>query len=493
MISILGLSYRFPGRADEALRDVNLTIAPGEFVVLSGPSGCGKSTLALALTGALFRQYDGEARGTVRVGGLDARACPIYDVAEVVGLVQQNPEAQFCTLTVRDEVAFGLENRRMPPAEIVRRMEWALHVVGAAHLLDRPLAALSGGEKQKVAIAAVMAAKPQVLIFDEPTSNLDPSATAEVFDTIAHIRAKAAITVIVIEHKLNYLLRFGPRLVRMEAGRITADGPAGPGSAASPWAGRTAALPAPPAAGPPLVQVEGLHVGHNGRPVLRDLSMEIRPGEFVAVMGDNGTGKSTLLLSLLGLLKPAQGRVQVAGQDTRRTPASRLARQAAFVFQNPDHQLFADSVWEEAAFAPRNLGLLDADTTQWLRDALIRSGLAGREEEHPHRLSYGEKRRVNMISVLGIRPRLLLLDEILIGQDPANAAFLLDLVTAQVRRGSAAVMVTHDPDVVQAYATRVLFLDGGTVAVDAPPAAAFAQLSARGYRPYLPAGWEPQP
>jgi energy-coupling factor transport system ATP-binding protein len=489
MISVQDLSYRFPGRTDEALRDVNLDIAPGEFVVLAGPSGCGKSTLALALTGILFRQYDGEAHGAVQVGGLEARECPIYDLAEVVGLVQQNPEAQFCTLTVRDEVAFGLENRRLPPAKIARRLEWALHVVGATHLLDRPLAALSGGEKQKVAIAAVMAAKPQVLILDEPTSNLDPAATADILRTIAHIRKKAALTVIVIEHKLSFLAPLAPRLVRMAAGRIVADGPIGPGDSASPWANRTAVLPAPARDGPPLVWVEGLHVGHNGRAVLRDLSLQVHPGEFVAVMGDNGTGKSTLLLSLLGLLKPAQGCVEVAGQDTRRTPASRLARQSAFVFQNPDHQIFADSVWGEAAFAPRNLDLLDVDTTQWLHDALDRSGLAGREEEHPHRLSYGEKRRLNMVSVLGIRPRLLLLDEILIGQDPANAAFLLELVAAEVRRGGAAVMVTHDPDVVQAYATRVLFFEGGTIAVDAPPAAAFRTLAAAGRQPYLPMGW----
>jgi energy-coupling factor transporter ATP-binding protein EcfA2 len=274
MISIQGLSYQFPGRSVQALCDVSLEVAPGEFVVLAGPSGCGKSTLALALTGILFRQYDGEAHGTVRVDGLDAREQPVYDLAEVVGLVQQNPETQFCTLTVRDEVAFGLENRRMPPEDIARRMEWALHVVGAAHLLDRSLATLSGGEKQKVAIAAVMAAKPRVLILDEPTSNLDPSATAEVFATIAHIREKAAITVIVIEHKLGYLLPFGPRVVRMEAGRIVADGPAQGRNGTSPWAGRTAAAAsaAPASATPgdrPLVHVKGLHIGYNGRPVLR--------------------------------------------------------------------------------------------------------------------------------------------------------------------------------------------------------------------------------
>ena len=458
MISVQGLSFRFRGNAEYALHGVDLEIAPGEFVIVTGPSGCGKSTLALAIGGYLFRQYDGEASGSVTVSGMDVRQCPIYDVAEVVGLVQQNPEAQFCTLTVRDEVAFGLENRRLPVDEIEERIDWALEVVGASHLIERPLATLSGGERQKVAVAAVMAAKPQVLIFDEPTSNLDPTATAEVFKVIARIRARAGITVIVIEHKLGYLLPFAPRLVLMGKGRILYDGSAQGARSLPALAVRATPLPPVPTDGEPVVRVEDLHVGYDEVGVLQGVSLQMRRGEFVAVMGDNGSGKTTFLRTLLGLLKPGQGLVDVLGQDTRHTAVSGLARQVGFVFQNPDHQLFAESVWQEATFAARNFDMLDQAVRVRVEDLLARCGLAARLADHPYRLSYGEKRRLNLVSVLAHGPQVVLLDEVLIGQDARNATFLMDLLRDRVEQGDAVVMVTHDPRVVRLYASRLIFL-----------------------------------
>jgi len=483
MISVEGLSFRFRASATYALRDLTLKVEPGEFVVVTGPSGCGKSTLALAIGGYLFRQFDGQAEGCVTVGGIDVRNSPIYDTAEILGLVQQNPEAQFCTLTVGDEVAFGLENRCLSRTEIRARMSWALGIVGAEHLQDRALATLSGGEKQKVAIAAMMAAKPQVLIFDEPTSNLDPSATAEVFGVIEHIREKAGITVVVIEHKVDYLRRFQPRLVRMEEGRIVHDGPMPPSDGPQEQMSCAGSL-APPSAAP-LIRVEDLDAGYNGRPVLRGLSLEVRPGEFVSVMGDNGSGKTTFLHCLLGLHRPSGGRVQVMGHDTRQTPVSELARQVGYVFQNPDHQLFGDSVWQEATLAARNFGTLDAALEARVGELLIRCGLGDRRGEHPYRLSYGQKRRLNLLSVLSYAPRLILLDEMLIGQDPANAAFLLGLLGEYSAGGGAVIMVNHAPDVTHRYASRLLFFNGGTIAVDAPRGQAFDRLRALGKSAYV--------
>jgi energy-coupling factor transporter ATP-binding protein EcfA2 len=485
MIAVDELSYRFQGSEQYALRDLSLGIEPGEFLVVTGPSGCGKSTLALAIGGYLFRQFEGQAQGTVTVDGMDVRGSPIYDVAEIVGLVQQNPEAQFCTLTVGDEIAFGLENRCLSRARIRERMAWALSIVGAEHLQDRTLSTLSGGEKQKVAIAAMMAAKPEVLIFDEPTSNLDPTATAEIFGVIEQIRQKAAITVIVIEHKVNYLRRFDPRLIQMEDGRIARDGRMEASDDAGQKESRIPSLPPAPMTSAPVIRVENLHAGYDGEPVLRDLSLEVRPGEFLVVMGDNGSGKSTFLHCLLGLRQPSEGRVEVMGQDTKHAPVSQLARQVGFVFQNPDHQLFADSVWEEASFAARNFGALDGKTEARTGELLARCGLGDRLDDHPYRLSYGQKRRLNLVSVLSYAPRLILLDEVLIGQDPHNAAFLLDLLREHVAGGGAVIMVSHAPEITNRYASRLLFFEDGGVLVDAPIDRAVSQLEALGKVAYV--------
>jgi len=241
----------------------------------------------------------------------------------------------------------------------------------------------------------------------------------------------------------------------------------------------------------PLIAVDQLSAGYNGTTVLHDVSARVGPGEFVAVMGDNGSGKTTFLRSLLGLLKPQAGRVKVLGRDTRNAPVSSLARDVGFVFQNPDHQLFAESVWQETTLAPRNFGQWDAETETLARSLLATAGLEQRRDDHPYRLSYGQKRRLTLIATLVTAPRLLLLDEILIGQDPANAARLLGWVRSHVASGATAVMINHDPHITQTYADRVLFLDRGELIIDAPTEAAFRALAERGFDAYVPNGRGP--
>jgi energy-coupling factor transporter ATP-binding protein EcfA2 len=487
MISLKGLSYRYSTSETWALYQIDLTISLGEFVVVTGPSGCGKSTLALALGGYLFQQYDGETEGQITISGMDVRGTPVYEIADQVGLVQQNPESQFCTLTVIDEIAFGLENRCLPRDEILARIQWALDVVGACELLDRELATLSGGEKQKVAIAAVMAAKPQVLIFDEPTSNLDPAATAEIFDVIARLREDNQITVIVIEHKVQYLADFNPRLLRLVDGRLVEDRKLQITDSGYPqWEERL--QPNVPTGVEPLVEVKNLHTGYGGEVILKDVSMQFFPGEWVSVMGDNGSGKTTFLLSLVGLLKPFRGQIRILGNDSGQTKISQQARQVGLIFQNPEHQLFTNSVWEEAIFAPRNFDLLDEEIEAEAKAYLQRYGLGGREDDHPYRLSYGEKRRLNLISILTYRPRILLLDEIYIGQDPENLTLLLEMLRTYVDAGGVVISVNHHPEVTRQAANRLIFFEGGRILVDAAVDQGFDQLAALGKSFYLPLG-----
>lgn len=472
MIAIQGLTFRYPGAERPALDGIDLVIHEGEFLVVAGPSGCGKSTLALAIGGYLHQRYESQVEGTLRIAGRSATEHTVYEWADVVGLVQQNPEDQFCTLTVEDEVAFGLENRCLPVDEIHRRLYWSLDVVGAEALRGRALATLSGGEKQKVAIAAMLAAHPRVLIFDEPTSNLDPTATAAVFGVLDRVRREVGITLIVIEHKLEQMRPFSPRLVRMAKGRIVEHD------------GRILALPPPveriPAASKEcLVNMRNLSLDYGSTRALRDISLDLHAGQVVALMGDNGSGKTTFLCCLMGLLPPSAGSVAYPGLGMETRAVSALARHLGFIFQNPDHQLFANTVWDEATMLGRNLDLGEAVGERAIA-LLCNMGLAAQRSHHPFALSYGEKRRLNVVSAVAHAPRLLLADEVLIGQDGANASALMARLRQLADTGAGVVLSLHDPRAALEIADRVLFFRGGEVVIDAAPREALAQLAAWG-------------
>lgn len=487
MIEISDFSYRYAGSQRPALDSIQLAIASGEFVLLSGDSGSGKSTLGMAIAALLFSQFEGAADGGVFVAGMDMQSTPVFQAADYVGLVQQNPEAQFCTLNVMDEVAFGLENRSLPVEEIRPRIDWALEIVDGLDLRGRELATLSGGEKQKVAVAAVLAAKPQVLILDEPTSNLDPTATREILECISRLTRSAGMTVIVIEHKAIQPVGLKPRQIHLDSGRLVYDGPLD--EIRMHWSLRSALSSRERSreARGALVQVRDLAVSYEGAAAIQGVNLDLHSGEFVAVMGDNGSGKTTFLQALMGLEKPSNGSVSVMGNDTTGTGVSDLARQVAFVFQNPDHQLFGSSIWDEAVLAAHNFGLLDEDLIEGTKNLLAEIGLRGRHADHPYKLSYGEKRRLNLISVLNYAPTLILLDEILIGQDQENARFLLDMLARRVQSGAGVVLVNHNPHVTQAYADRVLFFERGKLLLDAPTMDAFRRLEELGLNHYTPA------
>ncbi len=509
MIIFDQFGWRFAGASSAALGGVSLHIRRGEFVTIAGPSGSGKTTLALAMCGLLVGRHAGQASGSVQVAGQDVAATPLHQISQKIGLVQQNPETHFATLTVSDELAFGMENRCLGRDEIRRRSAEAMELLSITSLGDRHLATLSGGEKQRVAVASIVAGKPDALILDEPTASLDAQASRDLFHALADLCRRTGLTVVIIEHKLAHLLPLEPRLICLEGGRVVADAAGdaigdpglswltGPGSESVDESVAASSSPV----GEPLVDVSQVTIERGGRTILHDVSFQVRPGEVVAVLGPNGGGKSTLLHALLGLVPPVRGSIRVCGNVVPDTAVSKLARRVGLVFQNADHQLVAETVWNEALFAVRNLEIDGPEEEGEAARLLELAGLSDRKPDHPYRLSWGQKRRLNLISAILHWPRLLLLDEPFAGQDWENTAFLLDVIhgavrglpeSAEVQTGSeasetpgACLMVTHDPRIVWRGCTRLLFVSGGRITADAPVPEAFRRLVEMGHEAYV--------
>ncbi|WP_037999118.1 ABC transporter ATP-binding protein [Thermacetogenium phaeum] len=489
------------GSTSPALEGINLKVYPGELLAITGPSGCGKSTLALCLAGFIPHAYGGKMEGVVRIQGRDTRDYPAGGLSGIVGLVQQDPDAQLCTLTVSDEVAFGPENLCIPPEEIRERVHFALQAVGALDLKDRKVHTLSGGEKQRVAIASVLAMTPVLLILDEPTANLDPSCTREVLRTMEKLREEQGISIIVIEHRLERLVPISDRLLLMEKGRIVEEStdrklhrrylPA------AGWTDSGTDLRQGEPAGlekkgekQPLLSVENLQAGYEGREVLKGISFCAYPGETLAIMGDNGSGKTTLLLALLGVLKPGEGRIFLNGKDITGMRVARRARDLGLVFQNPNHQIFENTVFKEAVLpslflskeAPREI-------EQKVERLLEEFGLRRFRDNNPFALSLGEKKRLTLVSVLAYSPGVLILDEPLVGQDGDRLKLLISALEEHRAQGGVTLMVCHEPAVVVACCQRVLFLSEGKLIVDAPVKEALLRLAELGREEYLPSGY----
>ena len=487
-VEIHNFSYTYPGENTPALLDINMTIKKGEFVVIAGASGSGKSTLGKALAGFLFQDEQPQYTGKIFVNETDMTQVPLFHASRRVAYAQQNPEDQFCTLSVLDEIAFALENACLQPDEIERRIDQALAVVKGLNLKDRLLATLSGGEKQKVAIASMLALSPDVLVLDEPTSNLDPGATQHVFETLHSLRKQKDLTIIIIEHKLSQLKGINPKLFVIDEGKITK------ATHLTEYFPEVAAfLNTMPLSerrsvrsDKALLNVSQLHVSFDGQDILDNISFRVFPGEFVAIMGPNGSGKTTLLQTLMGFHKPACGELVSFNRDLTQEKTSSLVIDIGFIFQNPDHQIFTQSVRDEATLTLKNLNLMNDMMLEKVNEFMAEIGLHARLDDHPQRLSFGEKRRLNLIAAILHNPKMLLIDEFLIGQDMRNAHKWMQWLWDYTRQGHTILMVNHHAKLTRDYCDRVIFLDEGLIIVDAPVSSAFTTLEAQGYRSFLP-------
>jgi energy-coupling factor transport system ATP-binding protein len=447
----------------------------------------------------------------------DARVC---DLAPVVGMVFQDFEAQLFATNAGLEVAFAMQQVGMPRDEIVARVGPALAAVGLAGFESRDPTSLSGGEKQRLAIAAVLALRPQLIIFDEPTTDLDPEGRAEVLAQIRSMRGQG-LSLLVIEHEAEEL-READNLILMREGEIVAQGApaelltrfelledcgvrppdlnlalkllgvddwvtsveeaetilrdAGFGSQTS---AVSAVSPVPPPSSPTaneIVEVHGLNFAYApGRPVLEAIDLKIAAGEFVAIVGQNGSGKTTLAKEMTGLLKPSAGQILLAGRDRADVTSAASAHEVGYVFQNPDHQIFASTVEDEVAFGPRNFSL-DADEVVRRTDEVLAAvNLDHARDRDPFLLSKGERQRLAVASILALRPRLLILDEPTTGLDYREQRRMMALVADLNRKGIAIVIITHTPWLVAEYARRVVLMRKGRILFDGAVREFFAQ------------------
>jgi energy-coupling factor transport system ATP-binding protein len=509
MISFSDLSYRYPGQDRPILRNITLEVEDGEFLLVMGPSGAGKSTLLRCLNGLVPHFYGGTVRGCVRVSDRDPVVLGPRGMADIVGFVLQDPESQFVVDKVEDELAFALENQGFNALVMRKRVEEVADQLNIAHLRGRSVNTLSGGERQRVAIAAVMTLQPQILVLDEPTSQLDPQGAEEVLDTLVRLNQDLGLTVILSEHRLERVVQYVDRVLylrgngeapildepRAVLGQVDLTPPMVSLAKKLNWSpipltvkeGRRFATQfrrqssretkgQSPVSGsldpkaPMSISVQKLAYAYNGHPALRDVSMDIRRGEFVALMGRNGSGKTTLLKQLVGLLKPDRGEVEITNSDfqgrmnTRRAPVEEIIQSVGYVPQNPNALLFNDTVRQELDFTRRGHGLPPGEYSALLSTL----GLSSHADRYPRDLSVGERQRVALAAILVAEPWVLLLDEPTRGLDYWQKAALTAFLQRAKAQGRTIVMATHDVELVAQCADRVVLLSDGQVVVDGP-------------------------
>lgn len=525
LLRVRDLSITHRDAREPAVRDVSFEVSAGEVVLLLGPSGSGKSTLALALSGLIPHSLDAEVSGAVEVCGHDAAATPIATLSRSVSTVFQDPDAQIVTGSVLDDAAFAPENLLLPVPEVLSRAEAALRRLGLWDRRSENPDRLSGGGKQRLAIASALTSGSPVLILDEPTANLDPQGTADVHAALADLAGAGDRAIVLVEHDLDQALEVATRAIVLDrSGRIAFDGPARrilrehaeeilalgawlPSAALAARRLNAAGIPV----GTPLpltpdelrsalrgtasgsearekldplvgsgdlrashaeaaITVRGLDVSRGGTAVLRGVDLEVETASITAVVGANGAGKTSLVQALAGVLTPPRGRVSVDGIDPATASPAALAAHIGFVFQNPEHQFIAHTVFDELAHGLRLRHVPPAEVAERVAAMLERFGLSAEADVHPFLLSGGEKRRLSVGTALIARPRILVLDEPTFGQDRARTEELLALFRELRAEGTTIVLVTHDRELVVQHTTHAVVVDDGTVVAAGPTA-----------------------
>jgi len=507
MIRFDDVTITYPEALKPALSNVSLTIEEGELALLVGRTGCGKSTLLRAVNGLVPHFTGGLLTGSVTVDGRDTRTHPPRELADIVGMVPQDPMSGFVTDTVEEELAYGMEALGIAPQTMRRRVEDTLDLLGLAEIRDRSILSLSGGQRQRTAIGSVLTTNPSVLVLDEPTSALDPGAAEEVLAAIQRLVFDLGLTVLMAEHRLERVVQYADRLVVIEndgsvrhgdPAQLLATAPVAPPvvelgrrlnldplplsvrdarRATATW--RRELLAAKPTPEPPpqkrdvpavspVGSINHLSVLYGKFAAVADLTTEVRPGEIVALMGRNGAGKSTLLNTLVGLRKADIGSVHVGpdGDNPFGMPGSELLARVGLVPQEAGDMLYAQTVADECSAADR-----DAKAASGTVRALLERFAPGIDDQtHPRDLSEGQRLCLVLAIVLSAQPPLLLLDEPTRGLDYPGKRNFTAVLQQLARDGHGIIMATHDVELVATTATRVLIIADGELVADGPTA-----------------------
>lgn len=482
-IEINGLTYTYAGRSEPALRNVSLACRAGQITLIAGRSGSGKSTLIRCINGLIPQAYkNGTLAGEIRCFDESVIGKSLAHLSQRIGTVMQDPDKQIVATKVFNEIAFGLENLGLPRDEILKRVDDAASLLHISPLLQRDTHSLSGGEQQKVVIAAVLAMQPRALLLDEPLASLDPPSAQEALRVFLRL-ADAGVAVVMIEHRVQDALRIQPeQCIELEAGEVVFAGDAVEFKArrASPkHVGGSSVIglqskTANPKSKitPPVLSFSAVRFAYpdSPRPQINDVSLDVHEGDVMALMGANGAGKSTLCRLAIGLLRPSAGQVMIDGVDAAGMTVATIVRSIGYVFQNPAVMLFANTLREELSFGPRNLGMPEAQIEPAIYSALQIAGLEHLSlDQSPFALSYGQQKRAALAGVLAMQPRVLILDEPTAGLDDETAAEMLQRLLDSPLAPKAIVMVTHDLRLARRVANRAVLLAEGAVAADGAP------------------------
>jgi len=479
MLESQNLAFSYDGKT-QILRSVDLEIRQGEVVVLTGPTGSGKSTLAKCLSGFIPRSIEGEFSGEIIIDDEDTSDYSIAEISRLVSLVQQDPDSQICTLKVSDEVAFGPENYEFELKSIEELVESSLFAVGASHLHNRSTHTLSGGEKQRLAIASLLSCQPKYIILDEPSASLDPKGILLLRSILSGLKDKN-VGVLCIEHNLDAIRPVADRILSISNGTITGWNQIEEQTITKPTKTTIQENTS-------LLTLERVNFSYGSTQVIHDISLTIHQGEVIALMGGNGSGKTTLVSLLGGLLEPDDGRVDLGRVAISDIDRKEIAKRISVVFQNPNHQIFERTVWKEQILTSEILNEIHEASIERSTNLLNSVNLGTFLNRNPFSLSHGQKRMLNITSSIAHVPRILLLDEPFIGQDQDGREFISKIIIETASANGAALVVTHNPNFAKNYCNRVIFVENGSILLDGSPDTVLQRLEEIGHSEYSEIG-----